>query len=128
MQVYEVNGWVKLSEEDKWEEGCIPDTGGFTCGEDRWTAPTIRTLVSQLMEFCSVTDMDDLVIFEDDPNQLHITVHENAYGSPLTDSQREEWKRGRVTAWDCIYSFRVTFVTRSLVDLRKELAGVVQID
>ena len=118
---YLADGWTKLSEEDIYQDGCQPNTGGIYGGADRWRADTVEDLIQQLLGFTGADyegiDFDAC----EDVARIDIALMEDDNGSKATRHQINEWKEGKIRLWDCIYSFHINRVQSEPLNLREEL-------
>jgi len=48
---FQANGWAKFYEEDIYEDGCLPHTGGMITGSELFRAETLDGLLSELLAF-----------------------------------------------------------------------------
>lgn len=118
--MYEVNGWMKISEEDSFEEGCLPETEQTHWGDDRWSDEDVAKLIERLMDFAGVIDKDSVALDScEDIGRIDIFKTENGNGNEPTSDEIERWKRGECKLWYCTYSFTVEYVKRSKVCLGK---------
>lgn len=114
---FQVNGWVKFYEEDIYQEGCIPHTGGIIDGRETWKADDIEALIQSLLGFTGA-DYEALELDScDEVGRLDISVMEDDNGSHATRHQIEEWKEGKIRLWDCIYTFQVEKIQAEAVRL-----------
>lgn len=118
---YEVNGWFKSSEEDSYEQGCLPDSGTQFSGPDRWHGDTIDTVIDQLRAFVPFNTDGDAVDRDacDEPGRIDISGTETDDGDEPTPRQLEAWKRGEYRLWYVTYSFQLERVTRETVSAAK---------
>jgi hypothetical protein len=118
---YQANGWVKFYEEDIYQDGCLPHTGGLTDGREIFKADTIEGLINELLAFTGV-DREGLELDScEDIGRLDISLMENADGCKATKWEIESWKQADIQLWDCIYSFRIEQINATPVKLEGKL-------
>lgn len=117
--MYEVNGFIKHSEEDVFADGCIPSSGGISADMSiRFNGATVDDLVKALMEFVGADDPDSVQIDAcEDPGRIDIQVLENAEGHVASIHEIALWRTGKCRLWLCDYSFQAEFVDRRVVSL-----------
>lgn len=120
--MYEVRGWWKFSEEDRYGEGCDPTTSRSYRDRDmHFTAETIDQMIDTLMSFVGCRDRNNVTLDAcDEEGRVDIVSFERADGDPATDQNIKLWKEGDCRLWHVEYSFRVEKVERHPVRLREE--------
>lgn len=110
-------GWLKNAEEDIYDTGCTgPST--VTGGDTRFIADTPQELITHLMQFCDVSNENDVIKNAcDEIGRLDIQVYETGEGLPASPHQIEEWKSGRMRLWFCTYTFEITRIHEEPFDL-----------
>ena len=118
---YQASGWVKFYEEDIYEEGCIPHTGGLIDGREIFKADTLDGLINDLLSFTD-GDREGLELDAcEDVGRVDISIMENADGCRATKREIESWKQADIQLWDCIYSFRIEQINATPVKLEGKL-------
>lgn len=112
--MFESRGFLKLSEEDHWENGCDPDTSQTTSNDDiTFTSDTPEDLIEQLMGFCATSNKDSVMLNScEDIGRVDIQLMENEFGYAASRAEIEDWKLGNVKLYAVTYSFRVENVER----------------
>lgn len=118
---FESNGWFKSSEEDIFDQGCIPNTRADFHGSDRFTANTTQELIEQCMDFAGTDDEKDCEMDAcGEIGRLDIQILENEDGHKASMGQIEDWKKpGGNKLYLCTYTFVIEIVTRERVSLTK---------
>lgn len=116
---YQANGWVKFYEEDIYQEGCIPHTGGLIDGREVFRADTIDGLLNELVAFAGANYEDIQLNSCDEMGRVDISVMENAVGASATRSELEAWKQADIQLWDCIYTFHIEKIAAEAVNLEE---------
>lgn len=116
---YQVSGWAKFYEEDIYNEGCIPHTGGMIDGSDLFKSESISGLLEVLLSFTGANYEDIQLNSCDELGRVDISVMEDDNGSMATRGQIEEWKEGQIRLWDCIYTFQVEKITAQTANLEE---------
>lgn len=111
----EVNGCLKMTEQDDYQEGCLPETGNSVWIDYHWKADTKDDIIRQLMEFVGVNEGDDAVELDacGEQGRIDISQTENADGNDPSPTQYDLWKKGQEKLWYCTYSFKVEKVQRT---------------
>ena len=109
----EINGWFKFAELDSWENGCDPDSTRWEDGNESFTAETEDKLIAQLMEFCDVTDKQNVLINScDQDGRIDLQRYEDEQGCVANAGEMESFKRGEINLYLACYTFNVESVTR----------------
>jgi len=108
-----------MSEEDVYEDGCQPNTGGLTDGNEIFKSETLDGLLNQLLDFTSADDDAMQLNACEETGRVDISTMENDYGYPAPDQQLAEWKDGKIRLWNCIYTFTVEKITSEIVNLEE---------
>jgi hypothetical protein len=117
----EVNGCLKMTEQDDYQEGCLPETGDSVWIDCHWKADTKDDIIRQLMEFVGVNEGDDAVELDayGEQGRIDISQTENADGNDPSPTQYDLWKKGQEKLWYCTYSFKVEEVQRTAFAMAK---------
>ena len=116
---YQASGWVKFYEEDIYQEGCIPHTGGMIDGREIFKSETMQGLIDGLLSFTGGDRQSMELDSCDEAGRIDISVMEDDNGYTATSRQIEEWKEGQIRLWDCIYTFQVEKITAEAVILEE---------
>lgn len=116
---FEVNGWIKFSEEDSFTDGCLATGGTQAGGNERWHADTVAALLEQLRAFVPFNTTADNVELDacEDIGRIDICGTETNDNEEPTAAQIDSWKRGEFRLWYVVYTFHVERVTRETVSL-----------
>jgi hypothetical protein len=118
---YLADGWMKFYEEDVYQDGCLPHTGGIIDGREQFKAETLNGLINEILSFTD-GDREGMELDAcDDIGRVDISLMENADGARATKSEIECWKDGDLQLWDCIYTFRIQRVQSETLNLHEEL-------
>lgn len=113
MKQFEVDGWYRVTEEDSFEEGCLPETASHNSGNERFVGETQNELIDKLMEFVGAKEDETVLVNScDDRGRIDICVMEDADGSTATEREIERWKNGEIKLYYSTYTFQVEFVKR----------------
>lgn len=114
---YQAHGWIKFYEEDIYQEGCIPHTGGMIDGREIFKANTLDGLLNEVLSFTD-GDLEGMEFDScDEVGRLDIFLMENADGCRATKREIELWKDGDLQLWNSIYSFQIEQITANPVSL-----------
>jgi hypothetical protein len=116
---YQANGWIKFYEEDVYQEGCIPHTGGMIDGKELFRSETIDGLLNEFLLFTGANREDIQLNSCDEAGRVDIFVMEDDHSSMATRGQINQWKAGEIRLWNCIYSFQVERITAETVNLEE---------
>lgn len=119
---YQAQGWVKFYEEDVYEEGCLPHTGGIVDGVELFRSATIDGLLKQFLEFTNGDSSCMELNSCDEAGRVDISIMENADGCKAESWEIESWKEGDIQLWDCIYTFHVEKISAESVNLEGVIA------
>ncbi len=101
---YQINGLLKFWEEDKFEEGCLPGTGGTFMVDSMFTASTPEEVIKKAAEFVGVgKDGIEKNACEED-GRVDFQSLEDAESSPASPRQIEEWKLGKIKLYCSTYT------------------------
>lgn len=118
---YEINGLRKMTEEDIYNEGCIPNTGvNFFIGIP-FKADTVDGLVKQIGDFLGIPDKDLKNSFElnacDEDGRIDLQMMEDNIGIYASKSDLDAWKTRNKKLWAGYYTAYVEKVTREVSKL-----------
>lgn len=105
--MYRADGFFKVSEEDIYEEGCIPNSGSCFSSHEVFRSHSLDSLLDTIAKYVGADRKDIEVNACDEPGRVDICIMENDDGYPATEKQIELWKEGKTRLWDSIYSFKV---------------------
>lgn len=114
---YEVNGCLKMVEEDIFEHGCQPETGQSWHIDVSFKADSIPALVQMIRDFCGARDGAEMLDACEEDGRIDVQVMEREDGMPASDSDLDAWQEGKLRLWLADYSFRVELVERQTVAL-----------
>ena len=119
---YETSGWMKLAEEDSYEHGC---TGKpiYNSGTDDFSAGTIPELLKKIQRFFCVEDNGVLLDSCEEDGRLDLQCMENDDGCIPCESEKQQWKEGKLRLWAVTYTVTVERVARETVALSEAAAS-----
>ena len=97
----------KSYEEDSYENGLIPNTGGCFDICTTFENETIEGLLSDIKNFYSVADESLLLNACDEDGRIDIQILENGDSIQPSDSSIELWKQGKKKLYLSTYTFHV---------------------
>lgn len=102
--MYSIINFLKFAEEDKFNEGCDPDTAMTSSVDITFEAETIDEVSQKVRDFFGVTN--DSIEFNacDDYGRIDIQIMENKAGDQPTQYELDEWKAGNRRMWACTYT------------------------
>jgi len=105
--VYRADGFFKMSDEDIYSEGCIPNSGSCFSSHEVFRSHNLDSLLDTIARFVGAERKDIEVNACDEVGRVDICMMENESGYPATQKEIELWKQGKTRLWDSIYSFQV---------------------
>lgn len=105
--MYRADGFFKMSEEDIYEEGCIPNSGSCFSSHEIFRSHNLNSLLDTIASFVGAERKDIELNACDEPGRVDIWMMENEMGYPATKAEIEAWKEGKTRLWDSIYSFQI---------------------
>lgn len=113
MSTYQIHGLLKIAEEDKWGEGCQPDTATSFVVDGYWTGETLGEVLKKVADELGVEDVDAIQLDAcDEPGRVDFALMEDDESTPLSQAQTRLWKKGEIKAWYAVYSGIVERVER----------------
>lgn len=124
---YEVDGLSKHAEKDSIDNGCIPGTETSMHVDVSFSAASLEELISEIASFVNIEKEHMADSIERDScgevGRVDFTVQENDDGLPLTSSEREDFRAGRITTWYVQYIAHVRKVEREVVSTLPQPSG-----
>jgi|SRR5688572_5244189 len=116
--MYKIDGLLKFSEEDSFEEGCI-GPGSLSEVDILWTGSNPLEVIQKVMDFLGVDKEAVSLNSCDEVGRVDFSLLENGDGYQLYDfpSQVDDWKAGKIKAYDVCYTGQVVECTESPVNL-----------
>ena len=105
--MYRADGFFKMSEEDIYEEGCIPNSGSCFASHEVFRSHSLDSLIGTIASFVGADRKHIELNACDEEGRLDISMMENEDGCPATQKEIDAWKEGRIRLWDSIYTFKV---------------------
>lgn len=123
---YEINGCLKMVEEDVFEHGCQPETGQSWHIDVKLSADSVAGLVEKVLEFCGGRPGAELLDACEEDGRIDVQVMETEDGLPASDADLDAWQEGKLRLWLADYSFRVELVERKTVPLFQDISTVTE--
>lgn len=115
---YETKGCLKFWEEDRYSEGCVPNSGSCCWIDYPMQADTLGELLEKINCFTSNSDEDAILLDAcEEEGRVDIQVLETEESYPPSPAQLQAWKEGKLKLWLCDYSFQIEKVSREKVSL-----------
>jgi len=112
---FEINGGLKMVEEDIFEHGCQLGTAQCWPIDVKLSADSIPALVEKIHAFIGSRPGSHILDACDEKGRLEVQVMETDDGNPASDSDLDAWQDGKRRLWLADYSFRVELVERATV-------------
>lgn len=115
----EIDSLHKWTEEDNFDEGCIPGTLQTSNVDFSGKWETVEEMLEDVTDFlCIPNNKENYELNScDEEGRIDFFVMENAEGLNATTKEREQWKEGKLKLWSCIYIAYVEHVTRKPAQL-----------
>jgi len=122
------------TEEDIYSEGCQPGTGVCKLSQKvNREADTLNGLIEKLAQEWGFNENPRegwIMMRDDDRDTVRIIYqhHENADGMTMTDTEREQWKKGEIKMWLADYSFTVEKVPAETLRIEDDEAASIGLE
>jgi len=117
MTHYEAGLGIKTTEEDNYEEGCLPETAQAYEFNIEFEGFSVKELLERMKDYFMCEDEDIQLNACDEKGRIDIQLLENAEGYKMNSSEKELWKEGKIKAYLSNYSFHIEKVTREEITL-----------
>jgi len=108
--LYQINGLLKLWDEDTYKNGAIPDSGGMSDVDLHFRGKTPDDVIEQCGEYLHV-DKDGIERNAGDINgRVDFSLMEDSNSCFLTKNELKEWKKGKMKAYAVTYIAQVEMV------------------
>ncbi len=115
MKQYASGKALKMTEEDTYNEGCLPETSTSYEVDIQFNDGTKEGLLNKMQEYFDITKDDMLINSCDENGRIDIQVLENSEGCKASDRELAQWKSNNLTLWLACYSYQVKEVITSEV-------------
>ena len=105
---YRTKGYLKLSEQDEYNNGCLPDTGLKYF--DSLHSLSNNTLIETLYDirtFLGAEKEDVLINACGEDGRVDVFVLENYNGDRASSIELGQWRKGEIKLYHCTYSFTI---------------------
>lgn len=107
MNKFAAMGWVSLSQEDHFQNGCIGKTQ-MNGGHETFTGPTIEKLIEQIASFVDQDNFKNITLDAcEEAGRLEISVYQCEDGSSASEDEVQQWREGKLRLWLADYSFNI---------------------
>lgn len=119
--MYVIEGVSKFYEQDDYNEGCLPDTGGIHDIDVAFSGYSVIECLNEFKEFVSHELTDDAVQLNacGDTGRVDIAVLENDEGYPANVLEITRWKHGKQDLYYCVYTGYMVEKLDELIDFDK---------
>ena len=117
MSIYESGNALKFTEEDIYQGGCQPITGGSWEVDISFKDNTIKGLIEKIIDYYGVEISDVELDACEEQGRIDISILENAESIQASKSEIEAWKQGKIKLWSSIYTYQVHEVTKIPIKL-----------
>ncbi len=114
---YKSSKGIKFSEEDVYQEGCLPDTTQ-TCDVDvEFKSDSVAGLLKKMYDYFGISKEDADLNACDEKGRIDICILENADGYKASKSDIVCWKDRDKKLWSVIYTYYISKVTKETIIL-----------
>ena len=106
---YKINGLLKLYDEDTFENGAIPDSGGSMEVDLSFKGKTEDEVIQKCAEYLDAEDGIERNACGED-GRVDFSLMEDSNSSRLSKTQYELWKKGKIKAYGVQYIAQVEMV------------------
>lgn len=116
---YKTKSIIKFSEQDDFENGCLPETGQVSDVDTFFTGSTPDEVINKLCNFFGVKPDSDNIQKNacEEPGRVDVQVTETAEGYAASQLDLEDWKQGNLKLWDCTYTAYIVRITEEEITL-----------
>ncbi len=109
---YQIDGFLKFTEEDKHDEGCLPDTGSTYMVEAKFTGSTVKEVIEKAAKFLNI-DADGIEKDAcDEKGRIDFAGMECDDNTTPSKAELASWKQGKTRLWYVVYSAHIEKVAR----------------
>jgi len=94
----------KFTEQDDYENGCLPDTGTSYEVPVSFQGETVADVISKASDFIGCGKEGIELDACDEKGRVDFAVTETVYGTTLTDMETAQWKAGELKAYYAVYT------------------------
>lgn len=108
--MYQVNGLLKHFEENNYENGCLPETGGSSTIDYTFQGKTQKKVIDEICDLLGIeeserkNDYGFLLNACDEKGRIDFQTLENADSQVASRQEIEQWKQGKTKLYHCNYS------------------------
>ncbi len=116
---YQIDGFLKMSEQDIYNDGCQPDTSNTYWIDHLIQNCSLDGLIDGIKSFTDAEN-DDLSLNScDEIGRIDAQVMETSGGIKANDRDFDLWKQGKIDLYLVTYSCQVKLINETDVDLLK---------
>lgn len=98
-------GYIKFSEEDNWENGCIGNSSSYFVNYN--IRGSKEEIIRQIQDITGEISTDNFDFNScDEQGRIDIQIQENENGERLTEKEWEQFKSGEINTYLSTYSFQ----------------------
>jgi len=122
------------AEEDKYENGCEPETSVCKVSQRVYTeADTLKGLIENLAHEWGLNDNPSegwILMRDENTDKVRIIYQqiENADGMAMSDTEKKRWKKGEIKMWLADYSFTVEKVPVETISIDDDEAASIGLE
>lgn len=116
---YKIQGLHKFTEEDIYDEGCIPESSSAQSVEVTFKGENSDSVIQQFCDFLGVNNDSESVEKNacEEKGRVDIALMENGEGYQATPSQLAKWKNNNCRLWYAVYTGYVVKIIEEEVEL-----------
>lgn len=101
---YQMNGLLKFTEEDSYENGCNPDTVQIFEVDKKFEADTPQELIKDVAEWLAVDNDGIEKNACDEAGRVDFSLMEDGESNKSTKTQISAWKKNKQKLWSVTYT------------------------
>ena len=105
--MYQTNNGNKFTEQDIFNEGCIPETAQGHEVDMTFSNETTEGIIEEMRDFFDVDDDALQLDACDETGRIDIALMETDESEQASKIDIEQWKQGKKRLWSSIYTFYV---------------------
>lgn len=124
---YQIDTLWKHTEQDDYQQGCLPDTTIAHEVNVTFQADSIAGVIEKVAKWLGITDKDNILLNScDEAGRVDFQVHEDAEGIAASERELKHWRQGACDLWLATYTAQVDLVTTG-IEIDEETLNEIQL-